>query len=119
MNNQRLGIWLVDPSGFSPPLFLAEGHPQEKRLEFLKPDDRVMRAVYSLSLHITPIPDKLPYTYDKDKVIAQAEWSSVQFVKRDDDVGDTWAITDLFLPSKAAEAAYGPDVLAIPWSLQP
>jgi len=119
MSNQRLGIWLVDPSGFSPPLFLATGYPRDKHLEFLRPDDRIVRDFYSFSLHITPISDRLPFIYDRDQVIAQAEWSSVQFAKRDEDTGDVWAITDMFLPSAASEAAYGPDVLAIPWSFQP
>ena len=116
MSDQRLGIWLIDPSGFSPPLFLAAGYPHGERLEFLKPDDRIVRDFYFLSLHITPISDRLPFTYDKDQVIAQAEWSSVQFIKHDKDIGDAWAITDLFLPPDASEAACGPDILAIPWS---
>ena len=115
--NERLGIWLVDPSGFSPPLFLAVGHPRGKHLEFLRPDDRIVRDIhfYSLSLHITPISDKLPFIYDEAKVIAQAEWSSVQFVKRDEDTGDVWAITDMFLPARLLET-YEPNILAIPWS---
>ena len=118
MSNQQLGIWLIDPSGFSPPLFLAVGYPCDKRLEFLKPDDRIVRDLYSFSLHITPISGKLPFFYDKAKVVAQAEWASVQFARRDEDTGDVWAITDLFLPARLPEA-YEPDILAIPWSSQP
>ena len=118
--NERLGIWLVDPSGFSPPLFLAVGHPRGKHLEFLRPDDRIVRDIhfYSLSFHITPISGKLPFTYDQDQVIAQAEWSSVQFVRYDKDIGNTWAITDMFIPARLP-AISEPEVLAIPWSPQP
>lgn len=132
--NERLGIWIIDPDGFYPPLYLAEGHPNpdEKRLEFFKPRwSYTSKDIQSCPLHITTISGKPPYTYDKSKMVAQAEWGSVVFVKcydpdtensylfASDDALTVWAITDIFLPRTASEAAYGPDILAIPWSLQP
>jgi len=129
--NERLGIWVIDPDGFYPALFLAEGHPNpdEKRLEFMKPRCDFPLDILKNPLHITYVSGKPPFTYDKSKIIAQAEWSSVVFVRcpdpetansylaTSDDVLAIWAITDMFLPRAASEAAYGPDILAIPWSL--
>ena len=128
--NERLSIWIIDPDGFYPALYLAEGHPNPdgKRLEFFKPHCDIPMKLLRCLLHITPISGKPPYTYDKSKVIAQAEWSSVVFVKcYDPDTGDDylfasddaltiWAITDLFLPQRPLDDPES-EILAIPWSL--